>query len=145
MLFLIFIYQRKEKSIMAKIKVLGDTIQLTSDITAEEFDRVKRFAPEALIMKDADTGDEVFGISRGDAFVSKYGVCFCSVDNEGKLFMTTNNVVTDHSDREAELKAVKEFYAPIMAKLGTIEAHLKNVMAELEELEASVESSIEFI
>ena len=130
---------------MAKIKVLGDTIQIKSELTAEQFDRVKAFAPEALIMTDADTGDEVFGITRGNAFYSKYGVCFCSVDNEGKLFMTTNNPVTDHSDRDAEMQEILKVFAPIMAKLNASEKHIFSVMESLEAMEEEVKASVEFM
>ncbi len=130
---------------MAKIKVLGDTIQITSALTAEQYERVKAFAPEALVIRDADTGDEVFGITRGDSFYSKYGVCFCSVDNEGKLFMTANNPVLDHSDREKEVQEILKVFAPIMAKLNSSEEHILGVMETLEAMEEEVKASVEFI
>ena len=130
---------------MAKIKVLGDIIQITSAITEEQFERVKTFAPEAFIMKDADTGEEIFGVSRGSAFYSKYGVCFCSVDSEGKLFMTTNNPVSDHSDRDAEMQEILKVFAPIMAKLNMIEENVLNVTESLTEMEEEIKSSVEFI
>lgn len=130
---------------MAKIKVLGDTIQITSELTEEQFDRVKSYAPEALVMKDAESGDEIFGITRGNAFYSKYGVCFCSVDNEGHLFMTTNNPTQDHSNREEEKELIIKEFAPVIAKLNELEAHVLGVMESIEEIETAVKDSVEFI
>lgn len=130
---------------MAKIKVLGDTIQITSELTEEQFERVKTFAPDAFIMKDADTGEEIFGVTRGDAFYSKYGICFCSVNNEGKLFMTTSNPVHDHSDRDKEMETILKVFAPIMAKLNMVEEHVANVTESLKEMEKDIKDSVEFI
>lgn len=131
---------------MAKIKVLGDMIQIKSELTEEQFDRVKTFAPEALIMKDDETGEEVFGIEKGASNFSKYGICFCSTDSDGKLFMTTNNpTLGDHSNREEEMQKILKIFAPIMAKLNASEAHILNVMATLESVEEAVKESIEFI
>ena len=131
---------------MAKLKVLGDMIQITSDITEEQFNRIKTFAPEALITKDADTGEVLFGIEMGNASFSKYGICFCSTDANGKLFMTTNNpTVGDHSDKEKEEKKLLEVFAPVLAKLNDSEAHILRVLDTVSQMEDEVKSSIEFI
>ena len=131
---------------MAKIKVLGDMIQITSELTEEQFDKVKAFAPEALVMKDEDTGEEIFGIEKGAANISKYGICFCSTDSEGKLFMTTNNpTLGDHSNREEEMQEILDKFAPIIAKLNAGETHIMSIMSTLDNVEAAVKESIEFI
>lgn len=128
---------------MAKVKVLGDMMQIKSDITGKTFDKVEKFAPEMLKLVD-DAGNEVFGITRGDAFYSKYGICFCSEDAEGKLFMSTNNPVTNHGDAEKEKDEVVEKLAPIINKLNAIEKQILAAEEMLTAIETDVRESVEF-
>ena len=118
---------------MAKMKIVGDIIQLKSDLTKEQFKRVEAFAPESLKLYD------------GDACYSKYGVCFCSEDAEGKLFMSTNNPVTDHSDPEKEREEIVKKFAPILNKLQLVEANILSAEEYLGEIEASVRDSVTFV
>lgn len=127
---------------MAKVKVLGDMMQIKSDLTGAEFDRIESFAPEMLKLTD-DEGNEVFGISRGHAFYSKYGVCFCSEDAEGKLFMSTNNPVVDHTDAEKEKEEIVKTLAPILSKLNAVEKQIKNAGEILTAIETEVKESVE--
>ena len=128
---------------MAKLTIMGDMIQLKSDLTREEVERVEAFAPEALKLVDND-GNEVFGVSVGNASFSKYGVCFCSTDADGKLFMSMDNPVLDHADQEEERKAVIKYFAPMLSKLEAVEANVAGARAALEDIEQSVESSVVF-
>lgn len=127
---------------MAKVKVLGDVMQIKSDLTGAEFERIESFAPEMLKLTD-DEGNEVFGISRGGAFYSKYGVCFCSEDAEGKLFMSTNNPVVDHTDAEKEKEEIVKTLAPILSKLNAVEKQIKNAGEILTAIETEVKESVE--
>lgn len=127
---------------MAKVKVLGDMMQIKSDITAAEFERVKSFAPELLKLIDVE-GNELFGVERGNAFYSKYGICFCSEDAEGKLFMSTNNPVTDHSCAETEKEAIVKELAPIIDKLNSIEEQVQMASETLTDIETRVKESVE--
>ena len=127
---------------MAKVKVLGDMMQIKTEITGAELERVEKFAPEMLKLTD-DDGNEVFGISRGSAFYSKYGICFCSEDAEGKLFMSTNNPVTDHGNAEEEKDKVVKELAPIINKLQAVENQIKKAGEILTAIETEVRESVE--
>lgn len=127
---------------MAKLKVLGDMIQIKIDLTESDFNKVKNYAPDALKIKN-DDGDEVFGISMGDAHWSKYGVAFCNTDSDGKLFMTTNNPVVEHSDPAEELKIIKEKFAQTIFFLEMIEKNFDSIKTELNAMEQNAERSIE--
>lgn len=127
---------------MAKLKVLGDMIQIKINLTESDFTKVKNYAPEALKVKN-DEGDEVFGISIGDAHWSKYGVAFCNTDADGKLFMTTNNPVVEHEDPAEELKIIKEKFAQTIFFLEMIEKNFENIKTELNAMEQNAERSIE--
>lgn len=127
---------------MAKLKVLGDMIQIKIELTESDFNKVKNYAPDALKVKN-DNGDEVFGISMGDAHWSKYGVAFCNTDSDGKLFMTTNNPVVEHSDPAEELKVIKEKFAQTIFFLEMIEKSFDSIKTELNAMEQNAERSIE--
>ena len=129
---------------MAKMKVMGDMIQLSTDLTKDELERVKNFAPEALKLFDNE-GNEVFGVGIGDASYSKYGICFCSETAEGKMFMTTNNPVTDHSDPAKEREEIVRYFAPIINKLQVVEANIATVRESLDAMEASVQDAVTFV
>ena len=128
---------------MAKLTIMGDMIQIKSDLTKAEVERVRDFAPEALKLVDED-GNEVFGVSIGDSFWSKYGICFCSEDQNGKLFMSTNNPVIDHADPEKEKKEVIKTFAPVLNKLNAVEAHIKDVQETITAVEVEAASAITF-
>jgi hypothetical protein len=127
---------------MAKLKVLGDMIQIKIELTESDFNKVKNYAPDALKIKN-DDGDEVFGISMGDAHWSKYGVAFCNTDSDGKLFMTTNNPVVEHGDPAEELKIIKEKFAQTIFFLEMIEKNFDSIKTELNAMEQNAERSIE--
>lgn len=129
---------------MAKMKVMGDMIQLSTDLTKDEIERVKNFAPEALKLFDNE-GNEIFGVGIGDASYSKYGICFCSETAEGKMFMTTNNPVTDHSDPAKEREEIVRYFAPIINKLQVVEANIAAVRESLDAMEASVQDAVTFV
>ena len=127
---------------MAKLKVLGDMIQIKIDLTEADFNKVKNYAPDALKIKNEE-GDEVFGISKGDAHWSKYGVAFCNTDADGKLFMTTTNPVHEHGDPAEELKRIKEEFAQTIFFLEMIEQSFAEMKTELDAMEQNAERSIE--
>ena len=123
---------------------MADMIQLSTDLTKDELERVKNFAPEALKLFDNE-GNEVFGVGIGDASYSKYGICFCSETAEGKMFMTTNNPVTDHSDPAKEREEIVRYFAPIINKLQAVEANIAAVRESLDAMEASVQDAVTFV
>ena len=127
---------------MAKLKVLGDTIQIKIDLTETDFNKVKNYAPDALKIKNKE-GDEVFGIDMGNAHWGKYGVTFCNTDADGKLFMTTNNPVSDHADPVKEKKVIKEVFAQTVFFLEEIEKNFAEMKTQLDALEQNAERSIE--
>ena len=141
-LLIFIVVKKKGNKIMATLKVLGDMIQIKSDLTEKDFKKIKNYAPEVLKLTDRE-GNEVFGINMGDAHWSKYGISFCNTDADGKLFMTTNNPVTDHDDPEAEKKEIKELFASVLFNLVSIEKHFEQIKTELNAIEEEAEKNIE--
>lgn len=128
---------------MAKLNVIGDILQLKSDITVKEMELIQNYAPSALNLTDEE-GNVLFAISSGPASISKYGVSFPSSDAEGHLFVTIENT-GDHSDMEAEKASIRREYTPILTKLIVIEKNIEAAIEKMNTLETSVEELINFI
>lgn len=126
---------------MAQINVMGDMIQVKTALTEEEFELTEKYCPEALKLRDEE-GNEYFGISRGDAHISKYGVSFCSKDAENKLFMTTNNPVEDHSDPTEEKKKIARHFAQVINGLNLVEGQIREKKETIAAMEALANNSI---
>lgn len=126
---------------MAQINVYGDMIQIRSSLTKEDYELVKYYKPEALKIVD-ENGNEIFGITTGCAHVSKYGISFCNTDEKGRLFMTTNNPVSDHSNPEVERKMISKEYAQTINNLQFIETQIANEKPNIIELEQNANRAI---
>ena len=130
---------------MAKIKVMGDTVQICSSLTTEEIKKAKFYAPKALELRD-ENGEPYFAIGIGNAHYGKSGVMFSSTDHEGKAFMTTDNPVTnDHSNREAEQEILTRTFAAIVAKLKQVENQVLEAVDEIEDFEIETAEAIVFV
>lgn len=129
---------------MAKLSIMGDTVQITTELTKETIKRVSDYAPEALKLFDEE-GNEIFGIGVGNASCSKYGICFCSEDANGKLFMTTNNPVTNHADPEKEREEVIRCFAQMLSKLKAVEENVADGAEAIAEIESDVRDSVTFV
>ena len=118
---------------MAQINVTGDMIQIKTNITESEYEVISHYSPETLKIVD-EKGNDVFSIAMGAAHYSKYGVTFCNSDAEGKLFMTANNPVTDHSDPAKERKLIAKELAQTINNLRIIEAQVEAEKPKIAEL-----------
>ena len=96
---------------MAKITVNGDALTIATNITVEQYEKVMNFNPELLKLKDEE-GNEFFRVAytpgtKGEC--SKYGITLTSSTPEGKMFLTTENVVVGmHTSYEEERKMIIE-------------------------------------
>ena len=129
---------------MAKLSIMGDTVQITTELTKETIKRVSNYAPEALKLFDEE-GNEIFGVGIGNASYSKYGICFCSEDANGKLFMTMNNPVLNHSDPEKEREEVIRHFAQVRSKLKAVEENVADGAEAIAEIESNVRDSVTFV
>lgn len=130
---------------MAKIKAMGDTLMITTTLTRGTIEKVERYFPEALTIKD-ENENEIFKVGIGNASVSKYGICFPSQNPDGTLFMTTNNVVYgDHTDLNEEKAMIKDKYASVLNFLQIIEQNVDNCLDEIINIENSISGSIEVV
>lgn len=132
---------------MAKIKVLGDSFTITSAVPAETINKLKKFYPDALMLRSAKTEKIVFAISTNQtsAAISDCGINFNSVSEDGYPYATFT--------LPAGIKTVEEKKAFIRDEIGTIFTKLTNLedcinegaIAQLAELEAKFDAGIEIV
>lgn len=118
---------------MAKIKIVGNSLTLVSDVKAEDLNRVLRVNPKAGILFNEDN-EEIFRISMGSSgSMSKYGVVFDSKNSDGNAYITIAPV---NRSTETTPEAVTEAYLPIIDKLTKLES---KVTGEITDLTNSIE------
>lgn len=122
---------------MAKIKILGDILQIKSSITQYELEETKRYMPDMLKLKDEE-GNEIFRIDVGSASATKYGISFPSTDDEGCLYTTV-------CMPEANIHDIKMEFGPMVMNLNTVETQIAEAMNALVELEDKLEDMIEVL
>lgn len=130
---------------MAKIKVMGDTVQICSELTVATINKAKFYKPDSLKLKD-EQGNEYFGVGLGDAHYGKNGVTFSSNDHEGKAFMTTSNpIANDHSDRALEVRTLTKTFAKTIDNLNKVEAQVLEALTEIAAIETNTVNAIDFV
>lgn len=108
---------------MAKIRILGEAIVVTSSLKLEDIKTVKKYSPNDLvILKDKEP---VFALGTNSEGISDMGISFCKADKDG--FATMTIVKRDQPD-------LKKFF---LDEFGGAIAHLN---ALEEKLPASIEA-----
>ena len=126
---------------MAKITVNGDALTITTNITVEQYEKIMNFNPELLKLKD-EKGNELYRVAytpdtKGEC--SKYGITLTSSTPEGKMFLTTENVVIgNHTNYEEERKMIIEKYARIINNINMVEATIASADESMTELENTI-------
>ena len=126
---------------MAKITVNGDALTIATNITVEQYEKVMNFNPDLLKIKDEE-GNELYRVAytpgtKGEC--SKYGIAFSSSTPDGKMFLTTENVVVGtHTNYEEERKMIIEKYARIINNINMVEAAIASADESMTELENTI-------
>lgn len=103
---------------MAKVKVIGNSLFVTSAVKLEDYERVSKFSPETMMLKD-ENGNQSFAVKVGTSSVCSYGVCFGEKTSEG-LALARIDVGAGMTKT-----ALAEVYAGVIANLNTVEEAVK--------------------
>lgn len=129
---------------MAKIKVMGDTVQICTALKMETIVKAKKFKPTSLWLLD-ENNEVYFAIGVGNAHYGKNGITFSSIDSEGKAFMTTSNpIIGDHTDKTKEETALTSEFAMLLNNLEKIETQVTEISKEISNMERDAKNNIEF-
>ena len=128
---------------MSKVIIAGDAAVVKSELTLEQLKTIKRYRPQALVLKGGEDGKEpIFAIdvTAGCGEINAYGTSFGRESHdEAKVAMITLVTAGVTGD-------VKEYIADklggALIKLNQLEETLPAVLAEIEAEKATVLSNI---
>jgi hypothetical protein len=87
---------------MAKITIAGNSYVVTSAISKEDLETVKKYRPSALEITDPETKETRFKVGVGSNSVTDFGVSFGGVSNDDKKLATaTVSIPADAEDAKA--------------------------------------------
>lgn len=123
-----------------KTTIVLDKVVLTSAFTMEELKKVEKFNPEELRIVDKD-GEPVFVLGVGDkGEVSKYGVTYNKVANDGKAAV---ELLIKGETPEEKKTYVAEELGRIIASIKVVEDGIETclavIAAQIEDIKETVE------
>jgi len=124
----------------AHVEISGASAVVVSDVAREDWERVEKYAPEALKIVDED-GDALFKVKTcsGSGSINEYGVCFGTYTNDGGKATVT--VLLDE-DVDDKLAAVKDIMGSALLDLNQIEKEIPDLLKEITEKEAEIDKLI---
>ena len=130
-----------------KIKIVQDAVIFISALTVEQFEKAKRFTPEALTLYH--TGDDkkktpVCSIDyRNAGGVNENGIIFDSTTDNGNLCFTGLKAegVDPHITTEEKIKCISETFSSLILKVNELEEQvLSSLTAKETEIETAMNS-----
>ena len=115
----------------AHVDITGGVAVVVSDFDLEDWERVEKYAPEALKIVEEESGDTLFKVMTGHngGSMNKYGVEFGSYTNEGKATVT---VLFDESVDDKK-QAIKDTIGSALLDLNEIEKELPEILKDIDE------------
>ena len=130
---------------MAKSKIFGEAIVITSSVKLAELKSVAKYYKEKLVLKGGEDGKEsIFGIcvaKSGMGSLSPNGACFAPTTRNGEGYATITMTIPEGVEN-AKTWMVDKFGGALM-HLEALEKQLPGVVAKITAAEAAVAASIE--
>lgn len=125
---------------MAKVTIVGQAIVLTSTLKLEDIKKVKKYRPDALILKGGEDGKEpIFAIGVGSSDVNKYGVSFEKESRDGGFATMT---ATTNFDGDNIGEFVADELGEVLINLGKLEEKIPGIIGEIDAERAKIMANI---
>ena len=131
---------------MAKTKILGTAVTITSSIKVADFKTLAKFKPTALALTEVVDGvkEEKFSVALGTSpSVTKYGIVFDSANADGYAEVTLQIPASIAADKRKEY--VADTYGYALLNLNQLEGQIAEVMAETEADFIAINDGIELV
>lgn len=118
---------------MAKTKILGTAVTITSAVKVADFKTLAKFKPAALALTEVVDGvkEEKFSVALGTSpSVTKYGIVFDSANTDGYAEVTLQIPASIAADKRKEY--VADTYGYALLNLNQLEGQIAEIMAETE-------------
>ena len=126
---------------MAKITVVGNAVVITSSMKLEDLKTIKKYRPDALILKD-DDGDPVYAIGVGPTGnLNSCGAEFSGATHDEEKLATITMAYTGSEDADVKEVVAEQVGASIIT-LNKLEATLPAVLEEIATEKAAILETI---
>ena len=129
---------------MAKIVIAGESVVITSSVKLEDFQKVKKYRPKALVlMGGEDDKEQVFGVSvvDGSGKLTKFGIEFGKATHDENKFACLTMNLPEVGDRNIK-DVVADEIGPAVVLLCKIEEKIPAVLAEIKAEKDAILSNI---
>lgn len=130
---------------MAKIVIAGKAVVITSSMKLDDIKLVKKYRPEALILRGGEDGKEpIFALSAGfDGVINNVGACFADVTRDDQKLATIT--MSTNYDGDDIVEFVADSLGTAITNLNKLEETLPAVIEEIAAEKANVVSHINVI
>jgi hypothetical protein len=135
---------------MAKTKILGTAVTITSAVKVADFKTLAKFKPAALALTEVVDGvkEEKFSVALGTGpsitpSVTKHGIVFNSENADGYAEVTLQIPASIAADKRKEY--VADTYGYALLNLNQLEGQIAEVMAETEADFIAINDGIEVV
>lgn len=131
---------------MAKTKILGTAVTITSAIKVAIFKTLAKFKPAALKLTETVDGvkEEKFSVALGTSpSVTKYGIVFDSTNTDGYAEVTLQIPASVTADKRKEY--VADTYGYALLNLNQLESQIAEEYAETEADFVAINENIELV
>lgn len=132
---------------MANIKVLGNSLTITSEIKAENIRNTEKYAPDCTkLWNPANYNEEpvvdfMVAMTESIGSANNNGICFDSENTDGYAYLTVGIDRTPETDEEAIIQK----YAPMLVKLNSVERRIEAAMEEINKQIDAVRETVKFM
>ena len=130
---------------MNKVKVLNNSLTVTSALTKEDLEYLQKYSPKTLVLVEEEkdgTINETFRVAFGNSeSINEYGICFATTTEKGNATITAlmPNGVTDKKDY------ILDQFGAIFANLELIEKQATKALPNIKKTRETMKESIEII
>ena len=138
----------KEKSIMPKTTIAGNSYVITSDVSMADLEAVKKYRPAALTLADEETKETYFRVGIGNSSsVTDHGISFSGVTNDDTKKATATMPIPADAVQDGDAKEyVLDKAGVALANLAKVEAGiataLKDIKTERDTIAANIKVSV---
>lgn len=108
---------------MAKIKIIGSNVFVTSRVKLEEIGKVRQYSPDTLCLFQGET--PVFAVGVGKPSVSDCGISFAETNAEGYAMVRVEEFDVPTKEEVAEK------YAGVISKLEQLETQIGETLTKM--------------
>lgn len=130
---------------MAKVTISGDAVVITSAVKLEDYKKVKKYRPNALVLMGGEDGKEpIFRVGvlpNGAGSIGKYGAEFAKETRDEEKLACITMLFTGSSEANIKEAVADEIGAAVL-NLNKLEATIPGVLEEIAAAKAQILESI---